>query len=328
MMTPSRMSLLATRFATLRNQGRQSENGFTLIEMLVVILLLGIVGTVAATVLINATRTAADFNNPEDCFNQGDTAEVLCQIQMRATNVKGTNETHSVTGTMVMPFHKTQEVVAFDRTVVQPYVSPNLPATLVWQVGTFQNGDVCVVGYDLSDPTSKFTHEKPFVYSPTFGVNSGGIGCGTWEAGTFVWDNDPTVVKPARVFGSNAPEPVRVVDKNGNVINGIIDATREGQSIYVFVTKEFATLTNGATHGYITVDATYTCSNGFSKTERMQIDVMTEDPNATWRGNLFTYGGDDIEAPSCNPTDVSLTAVTDATWTVGETESFSFSGTV
>lgn len=325
MTLPTRFS----RFLELRKEARDSENGFTLIEIMVVIFLLGIVGTVASSVIINATQKAADFNNPEDCFNQGDTAEVLCQIQMRATNVKGLNQTHSTTGTMVMPFHKTRDVVAFDRTVVQPYVSPELPESLVWQVGTVQNGDVCIVGYDLSDPTSKFTHDKPFVYYPTFGVNSGGIGCGTRnEDGTYVWANDPTIVQPARVFGSNAPEPVRVVDTKGNVINGIIDATREGQSIYVFVSKEFATLTNGATQGYITVDATYTCSNNYTRTERMQIDVMTEDPNATWRGNLFTYGGDDSGAPSCNPTDVSLTAVTDATWTVGNTETFFFSGTV
>lgn len=317
------MKTLFTRIHAIRNQSRHNEQGFTLLELLVVIGLLGVVGSAAASLIINMTQTAADFNNPEDCFNQGRTAERLCQIQQIAISVKGTNEDRSSEGSVLMPFVKTRDFVPLDRTAVLPHVGTEDPASLVWQVATMVGGDVCIVGYDLSDPTSKFTHANPFVYSTTYKTESQGVGCGTRNSnGTYTWANDPTVAKPVHVLTPNTPDPVRVVGTGTNVINGTIDAIREGQTVNVVITKSYEAVA-GQSHGPITFDVNYVCSNGYTKTERMVADIAT--PDSTWKGHLYTYGGAVNESLPCNPKTVALIAVTGVQWTLGNTENFTFS---
>jgi prepilin-type N-terminal cleavage/methylation domain-containing protein len=323
------LKTLFTRLRDIKTEGRHNENGFTLIEMLVVILLIGIVSSAVFPIMMQANHAVADANNPESCFNQGETAERLCQIHAIAVKAKGENEVHAPG--IIVPFWKTQDITAFDRNAVLPAMTTRTdPSSLVWQVGTTLNGDVCIVGYDLNDSTSKFTHDRPFIYATTYEVNSRGIGCGTKNAdGTYTWANDPTVAKPVHTLEVSKLEPVRVVGTDGNVINGSIDAIREGQTIYVVVNKSYGAMTLGTEHGYITVDASYVCStNGYTKTERMQLDVTESGANASWQGNLHTYGGIESDAEACNPKSVSLFAVTGEQWTLGNTEKFTLAGAV
>jgi prepilin-type N-terminal cleavage/methylation domain-containing protein len=302
------MKTLFARLQELRNEGRQNEDGFTLIELLVTIMILGITGTAATSLIINMTQTAAEFNNPEDCFNQGMTAERLCQIQQIAIGVKGTNE-----------------LTPLDRDMVLPNMAGrDDPASLIWQVGTTVGGDVCIVGYDLNDSTSKFTHAKPFVYATTYKAKARGIGCGTRNSnGTYTWADDPTIPKAVKVLAPNAPDPVRLVDPVNNVVNGNIDSMRDGQTLHFVMTKAYGAVTGGATLGYVTFDANYVCSNGYTKTERIQADMLTSGSNVSWKGHVYTYGDTTQEKP-CNPTSVSLTPVSGAKWTLGNTENFTF----
>jgi prepilin-type N-terminal cleavage/methylation domain-containing protein len=304
------MNTLFSRIRNLRNQARQSEDGFSLIEMIVVMILIGVIGTTVANILISTNQTAAEFNNPPSCQNLGETAELLCLIQDKASEVKGDNE-----------------LIVLDRDMVLPELT-NVPSTLVWQVGTVKNGPVCVVGYDLTDSTSIYTHDKPFVYDPTFGVNSSGIGCGKRNSdGTYSWANDPTIPKPVRVLQDNAPEPVKVVGPAGS-INGTIDSMRTDQTIHVVIKKAYESTSAGTTHGEIMMDATYKCSNGYMNTQRLVAAVITADPKATWQGHLYTYGGVDGSGGPCNPTSVSLAVVSGEPWTLNNTETFSYPGAV
>jgi hypothetical protein len=243
------------------------------------------------------TQTNADFLDQPTCTNQGKTAEKLCQLQQIAVGVKGTNEQMKLDYTMVP--------------------SGDVSPTLVWQVASVK-GSVCIVGYDPSDSTSKFTHSKPFVYDSLSREKATGVGCGHYdEAGNYVWANDPTVPKPVYVQPVNAPvKTFRAVQNQNQWMTGSIDSYVEGEKLSVFITKD-----SGFTPDNIVLDASYVCSNGYTQTNRINA-VSTG--TGIWKGHTVTYGAAGIDAPKCNPKSVSLTAVTGPQWTLSNTYNFTY----
>lgn len=303
---------LITKLRELHRNAGKAQDGFTLIEAIVVIAILIPVLIVTIGPMVTASKAAAEMKVVGGCENQGETAKRLCQIQQDATTFKGTNE-----------------LAVINRDTVASAINSSYPSTLVWQVGTIKGEGVCVVGYDLSDPTSKFTHDKPFVYAFGYGSKTMGLGCGNYNAdGTYAWTNDPTIPKPVYVMPTNQPQPVRVVNSGSDVMNGTIDSFREGETITVVIDEAYASTTLGTERGYITFDANYVCSNGYTRTQSIQADLVRENPKASWKGHLYTYGGSGNDVGLCNPTSVSLLAVTDQRWTLGNTENFTFPGAV
>jgi prepilin-type N-terminal cleavage/methylation domain-containing protein len=293
------MRKLIKNLRELKNRP-EIERGFTLIEALLVIFLIGVLGSVVTPIVIKTTQVNAAFLNQPSCINQGKTAEHLCQILAIAAKVKGTNE-----------------LAKIDNASIPAKYLGDRPTTLVWQVASVK-GSVCIVGYDPADSTSTFTHDKPFVFDSVSGENATGVGCGRYnEAGNYIWANDPTIPKPAYVQPVNAPiKTFRAVQNQNEWMTGSIDSYVEGEKLSVFIKRD-----SGFTPDTIVFDASYVCSNGYTQTNRIHA-VSTG--TGTWKGHTVTYGAAGLDAPKCNPKSVSLTAITGSQWTLGNTYNFTY----
>lgn len=145
------MLKLIQKYRNTVESHRKNEQGYTLIEMIVVLVLFSIVGTMTLYPVVVATRAVSAFQQSYEGVNQGVTHDAVREAFRVAQEFHTDYPDLPVTNENLSAYGYTADI----------------PTTVQWGVGqdnrlsdSSQNA-VCAVAYSLTEDDGKFTEEAP-----------------------------------------------------------------------------------------------------------------------------------------------------------------------